>query len=276
MRHLAVGAAFAAACALPTLLSLLEDRLAARFPHSCAQRLMRFLRTFYIQAFYGLYFMEVILLSRSLWEPFSFDRVLAGIEEAIFGFQPALEFSQALYHLPVVNELFFFGYFSYYLILTTGFWIMFLYGRYEEVRRALFITFTSFALLYVWYVLFPVKGPKYFFESLNRIWYNEFEGYVFVPLMRAVFDRVPLAGAAFPSSHVAIGLIAVLLLRRHMPRLFYLYFAFFLLLCVSTVYIYAHYAVDVVAGFLAAPLLLWTARRLYRTPQRARIDHNSP
>ena len=265
MRHFAVAAAFAAACALPTLLSVLEDCITKRFPYGRLRRVMRFLRTFYVQAFYGPYFTEVIILSRAVWEPFSFDSVLAGLEESVFGFQPALEFSQALSHLPAVNELFFFGYFSYYLILTTSFWILFLLGRDEAVKRAVFITITSFAFLYVWYVVFPVKGPKYFFESLNRIWYSEFEGYLFVPLMRAVFERVPLAGAAFPSSHVAIGLIAVLLLRPHMPRLFRLYFVLFVLLCFSTIYIYAHYVVDIVAGLIAAPPLLWTASRLYRS-----------
>ncbi len=263
-RHLAVAAAFAAACALPTLLSALEDRIAGRFPHGRAPRVMRFVRTFYVHAFYGPYFAEVILLSQAVWGPLSLDGLLAGLEEAVFGFQPALAFSEALSHLPWVNELLFFGYFSYYLILTTGFWIMFLRGWDEAARRAVFITITAFALLYVWYVFFPVQGPKYFFESLNRSWYGEFEGYLFVPLMRAVFDRMTLAGAAFPSSHVAIGLIAIVLLRPHLPRLFRLYLALFVLLCVSTVYIYAHYALDVVAGLVVAPVLLWAAKRLYQ------------
>lgn len=266
-RHLAVAAAFAAACALPTLLSTLEDRIARRFPHGHAPRVMRFARTFYVHAFYGPYFAEVILLSQAVWGATSLDGLLAGIEEALFGFQPALAFSEALSHLPAVNELFFLGYFSYYLILTTGFWIMFLHGRDEAARRAVFITITSFALLYVWYVFFPVQGPKYFFESLNNSWYSEFEGYVFVPLLRAVFNRMTLAGAAFPSSHVAIGLIAVLLLRPHLPRLFRLYLAIFVLLCASTVYIYAHYVLDVIAGLAVAPLLLWAAKRLYRRAQ---------
>ncbi|NBB91329.1 MAG: phosphatase PAP2 family protein [Spirochaetes bacterium] len=266
-RHVAVAAAFAAACALPTLLSTLEDRITGRLARGLTTRVMRFVRTFYVHAFYGLYFAEVILLSQAVWGATSLDGLLAGIEETLFGFQPAVAFSEALSHLPAVNELFFLGYFSYYLILTTGFWIMFLHGRDEAARRAVFITITSFALLYVWYVFFPVQGPKYFFESLNRSWYSEFEGYVFVPLMRAVFDRMTLAGAAFPSSHVAIGLIAVLLLRPHLPRLFRLYLAFFVLLCASTVYIYAHYVLDVIAGLAVAPVLLWTAKRLYRRAQ---------
>jgi len=36
---------------------------------------------------------------------------------------------------------------------------------------------------------------------------------------------------------------------------------------VSTVYIYAHYVLDGVAGLVVAPLLLWAAKRLYRRVQ---------
>ncbi|MFP4373138.1 MAG: phosphatase PAP2 family protein [Spirochaetaceae bacterium] len=263
-RHLPVAAAFILACLLPTLLTLLEDRVGARVRAPWLRRLLRFLRVFYIHAFYGPYFAEVILLSQAVWGGASLDPALVALEEALFGFQPAVAFPAALSHLPAVNELFFFGYFSYYLIITTGFWIMFARGYEAAAERAAFVTITSFAVLYVMYVFVPVHGPKYFFESLNEIWYRDFEGYLFVPFMRAVFDRMNLAGAALPSSHVAISLIALLEIRRHLPRLFRLYAVFFVLLCPATVYIYAHYAVDVVAGLLVVPPLLWIARRIYR------------
>jgi membrane-associated phospholipid phosphatase len=264
-RHLAVAAAFLSACALPWLLSLLEDHLEGR-PR--AARIGRFMRTFYVHAFYGPYFAEVIILSQLVWGGSSIDPLVAAAEKAVFGFQPALAFSAALSHLRALNELFFFGYFSYYLIITTGFWVMFFRGYDAAARRAVFIATTSFAVLYVWYVFVPVQGPKYFFESLNRAWYGEFEGYLIVPFMRAIFNNMNLAGAAFPSSHVAIGLIAAGLIRRHLPRLFWVYAGLFVLLCLSTVYIYAHYAIDIFAGIVAVFPLLWIARPLYRRAKR--------
>jgi membrane-associated phospholipid phosphatase len=258
-RHLAVAAGFLLACALPALLSAAEDALAPGRLRGIA----RFARTFYVHAFYGPYFAEVILLSQAVWAGASLDPLIAGLEGAIFGGQPALAFSRGLSHLAVVNEIFFFGYFSYYLIITTGFWLMFLRGRHEAATRGVFLATTAFAFLYVVYTFVPVQGPKYFFETLQAAWYKEFEGVVFVPLMRMIFNRVNLAGAAFPSSHVAIGLICVVLIRWELPRLYRAYLAAFVLLCLSTVYIYAHYAVDIIAGIAVAPLLLYAVRPLY-------------
>ena len=262
-RHLLVALAFLAACGVPSVLSVFSDRAASKPYARAGGKLAAFLRTFYVHAFYGPYFAEVIVLSQAVWNGASLDALVAKIETALFGIQPAVAFSGALSHLPAVNELFFFGYFSYYVILTTGFWIMFFRGLRNEARRALFIATTSFAMLYVWYVFVPVHGPKYFVEALNRVWYSEFEGYLFVPMMKAVFANMNLGGAAFPSSHVAIGLIAIGLIRKQLPRLFWVYSTLFLLLCASTVYVYAHYAVDIIAGVLAVPPLFWVSRRLY-------------
>lgn len=263
-RHVAATAGFLAALVLPCILSVAEDALRARpGARGTAVRVLRFLRMFYVHAFYGPWFAEVILLSQAISAGASLDALIASAEQAVFGFQPALAFSSALSHLKSVNELMFFGYFSYYPIITTGFWALFLRGHQEEARRALFLATTAFAVLYVWYLLVPVQGPKYFFESLNTRWYSEFEGWVFVPLMRAIFENMNLAGAALPSSHVAIGLIAVLLIRRRLPRAYLLYLVLFVLLSLSTVYIYAHYLIDVVAGVAVVPPLLWVARRLY-------------
>ena len=69
--------------------------------------------------------------------------------------------------------------------------------------------------------------------------------------MKGVFGRLNLGGAAFPSSHVAVALVALLLNWKHNRCIAPLYLPFTLLLCASTVYLYAHYFVDVPAGLLA-------------------------
>jgi membrane-associated phospholipid phosphatase len=283
-RHAVVALAFLAACAVPPLLSVLQDRLGTRGGAAAsgagrravggaAGRVLGFVRAFYVHVFYGPYFAEVILLSQAVWGGWSLDGLVAGLEAAVFGFQPAVAFSEGLRHLRWVNELFFLGYFSYYPIITTGFWVMFTRGHAEAARRAVFIATTSFALLYVWYVLVPVHGPKYFFDALHQAWYGPFEGYLAVPLMKTIFNNMSLAGAAFPSSHVAIGVIAVLLIRRHLRGLYRIYLALLAVLAVSTVYIYAHYAVDVIAGLAVVPLLLWAVRPLY--PRARRLTERS-
>jgi membrane-associated phospholipid phosphatase len=199
----------------------------------------------------------------------SLDPFFARLEERIFGMQPAVEFAEALGYAPGLTELFFFGYFFYYLLITSGFWLMFLRGRQDRAARCVFIVSTSFAVLYVWYVFFPVHGPKYFIDILHARYYAEFDGFLFTSIMTGVLPNMNLAGAAFPSSHVAIALVALFLNKRYAPRLAAVYAPMTLLLMVSTVYIYAHYAVDVLAGVLVGPLLYVLVRRFYPAAVRA-------
>ena len=103
--------------------------------------------------------------------------------------------------------------------------------------------------------LFPVKGPKFFIESLYNVWYSNFQGFYFTELMKRIFNTTNLGGAAFPSSHVAISLIALFLNRTYNKNLMPIIFPLTLTLMLSTVYLYAHYFIDVVGGIFAAIIL---------------------
>jgi membrane-associated phospholipid phosphatase len=71
-------------------------------------------------------------------------------------------------------------------------------------------------------------------------------------------------GAAFPSSHVAVTLTTVFFSFRYLRPIRWLHLCMAVLLCLSTIYCRYHYAVDVLAGALAAALLLPVGHRLYR------------
>ena len=119
-----------------------------------------------------------------------------------------------------------------------------------------------------------MQGPKYFLPELNRIRYSNFDGLIITPLMQAIFKNMNLAGAAFPSSHVAISLIALLFNFKYNRSLAVLFLPFTLLLFFSTIYIYAHYFVDVVGGILAGMALYFLVPLLLRlaAPGLRRID----
>ncbi len=232
-----------------------------------------FVRTFYVQAMYALFFPEVIYLSQRIAGGGSFDAIYYRMDEAIFGFQPAVELPALFGHLRWLNEIFYFAYFFYYLLITVGMWRLYFRGRENRVLRAraergLFIITASFAFLYVWYLFYPVHGPKYYIEPLREAWYSDLDGYLFAWLMRLVFDTSNLAGAALPSSHVAVSLIAIELNRRWNRYLFRLFAPLTLLLVISTVYLYAHYAVDVFFGVAAALLLFPVTSALYGPAER--------
>ena len=59
--------------------------------------------------------------------------------------------------------------------------------------------------------------------------------------------------AAFPSSHVSLSTVCMMLAWHTKNRkLFYILLPFYVFLCLATVYIQAHYLVDAIAGLLTA------------------------
>ncbi len=226
-------------------------------------------RLCYIQAIYIIYFTESIWLSQLMFNGASFDWVFANIDFRIFGYQPAIQFPRYFQQYRIINELFFFSYFFYYGLVATGVWILFIRKRYQEAIRTLFIISVSFFIMYVWFIFFPVKGPKYYFVELNRLWYTNFQGFLFTKVMKGLFNNTNLGGAAFPSSHVALALIAFILNCRYNRYLVPVYLPLTILLFISTIYLYAHYFIDIPAGivtgillYLLVPLLIKPAQRL--------------
>ena len=246
---------------LEFLLLLLLLPLMFRLLNPIHHRAVQFFRLFYPQLLYLLYYQNAIRLSHYFFGGRSFDAVFAHADKAIFSFQPSIRFHELFSGIAPVNELFFFGYFSFFGLMTVGWWVLYAKRRDAEAVSTLTIVTFAFYTLYLFYALFPVEGPKYYFPSLHKEWYSNFNGYFFTALMKQLFDHVDLAGAAFPSSHVAISTLALSLNLRHLPRLAAVFLPITVVLIFSTVYIYAHYAVDVFAGLLVAALFRWAVPR---------------
>ena len=245
---------------LTTPLMLLFMRLA----NPSQNLIVQFFRLCYIQALYILYFTECIWLSQLMFDGVSFDAFFANLDYRIFGFQPAIQFPRYFQQYRFVNEMFFFSYFFYYALVSTGVWILFIRKHYQIAARTLFVISVSFFIMYVWFIFFPVKGPKYFFAELHEIWYSNFRGFFFTRIVKGLFNNTNLGGAAFPSSHVALALIAFLLNWKYNRYLIPVYFPLTVLLFISTVYLYAHYFVDIPAGILTGILLYLLVPKLIK------------
>lgn len=214
------------------------------------------------------------------------DHVFASWEQALFGFQPALVFARNL-PSPVVSELMSMGYAAYYPMIAVVVMFYF-FRRYEEFGRCAFVIMAAFMAYYVIFDLLPVVGPTYYykavglehiaggvFPSLGHYFsthtdclatpgYTEGFFYQLVEDAKAAGERPT---AAFPSSHVGISTVCMLLLWHVRGRkLLYALLPVYILLCMATVYIQAHYAIDVVAGLVTGVMfygmLMMVSRRM--------------
>lgn len=211
------------------------------------------------------------------------DHLFARWEQSWFECQPALLFSKAWSH-PVFSELMDMGYAVYYpligLVALYFFWF-----RYDQFGRASFVILAAFFAYYIIYIALPVAGPQYYFKAVGveEIAQGIFPnvghyfathsealtspGYhdgVFYQMVVDAHNAGERPTAAFPSSHVGITTILMLLLMsvRNYKLLLWLT-PFYVLLCLSTVYIQAHYAVDVLGGWVSAILFYLLFSWLY-------------
>jgi len=187
------------------------------------------------------------------------DPFFERIELSIFGANPSVVFSE---QFPQVwfSELMNLGYFSYYfLIILLPLWLWL--NKSDSFQYVMFSVTTSFYLFYLFFIIFPVAGPQFYLdESLRTIpdsglfrWLVKFAEWL---------GEGPTG--AFPSSHVGAVIIMSYLSFKHAKKLFPIYLVLGLLICFSTVYIKAHYAIDVIGGFVFGVLFFWVSRWLYR------------
>jgi membrane-associated phospholipid phosphatase len=166
-------------------------------------------------------------------------------EQALFSGQPSLEWIRA-FPSPAWSTVMHAAYFSYYLILPGAPLALWLSRRRSAARRTLLLMMTTFYVCYALFLCFPVEGPRYGFPpAVNAA--------TAAPV--AVFVNRLVAGGsawgtAFPSSHVAVTVVAALCAFRAWRPLGVVLLPAALLLALATVYGQFHYAVDALAGCL--------------------------
>lgn len=220
------------------------------------------------------------------------DHIFAGWEQDLFGCQPALLFAKAL-PWAVVSELMSMGYFMYYpMIALVSFYYFFC--RYYEAERAAFVMLTSFFIYYLIYIYVPVVGPTFYFDAvgISEITKGIFPalgdyfnthtnclptpGYtdgIFYQLVEDAKNAGERPTAAFPSSHVGVSTICMLLVWHTGNRkLLYVMLPFYIFLCLATVYIQAHYLIDAIAGLISAVVIYFALMAV----SKGTIEHHTP
>lgn len=244
-------------------------------------RLTIFLRILVQMAFLGWWYPDTYEMNRAL--P-NLDHVFASWEQSLFGCQPSLLFSQKVPY-GWFSELMCLGYVSYFpLMLIT--YLYYFFKRYQEFQMTAFVMLASFFAYYVVFVLLPVTGPQFYYLAVGTEkiaagifpnlgdWFLTHSERMAAPgwtdgfwyhMLDLTHDAGERPTAAFPSSHVGVTTVVMLLaLRTRSKGLIFTILPFYILMCLSTVYIYAHYAIDVIAGLLTGILLYFALKAIWK------------
>jgi len=167
------------------------------------------------------------------------DAWLLAWDLRLFGTNPGIWLTQ---HLPaVVLALLDLSYFSYYLLLLVGPWVMVRRHGQEALVRMWWTVGLAFFLCYLLFPWFPSTSP--------RLLYAEFAyGGPAQALNLWVLDRFSVGANVFPSAHVAAGFSFAFVHLRLDRRWGALFLIWAVEIGVSTVSGGYHYAVDAVAG----------------------------
>ena len=248
-------------------------------------RLTLFARIGAQMGFLGWWYPDTYEINRLL--P-NLDHVFASWEQSIFGCQPSLIFSQAVPY-GWFSELMCLGYVSYFplIALVT---LYYFFQRYKEFQMAAFVILTSFFVYYIIFVLLPVTGPQFYYLAVGTekitagvfpdmgSWFLTHSERMAAPgwtdgffyhLLDITHDAGERPTAAFPSSHVGITTVLLMLaLHTRSKGLIFTILPFYILMCFSTVYLYAHYTIDVLAGFLTGIAFYYVSSHLYQQTKK--------
>ena len=176
------------------------------------------------------------------------------------------------------------GYWLYYPMITVV-TMYYFFKRPAKAERCSFIIMAAFFLHYIIYIFLPVAGPQFYFPVIGEAaadsgiyenigdYFNqhpeisitqEGKGVFFTELVNIAQRAGERPTAAFPSSHIGVSLVMIILAFKANRKLFAALLPVFALLCCATVYIKAHYLVDAIAGLFSGLLTYIVASRIYR------------
>lgn len=192
--------------------------------------------------------------------PRRWDGVLAALDGRWFG-HLASRWRGAFGRPAAFTDLIYAAYGSFYLLPLIVGVLSRLRLDPQRFERVVFTILLGFYLSFLGYFLWPAEGPR----VPQALAAAQLGGGAISEAIRAFLRGAETTTLdAFPSGHTALSLVPAILATRPFPRLAPLLWAWALAIVFATVYISAHYVVDVAAGILLAGLTLALAPFLRR------------
>lgn len=175
----------------------------------------------------------------------TWDHQIQGLEQAIFGMQPSRDWWRA-HPSAFWSATLHSAYLSYYFIVATPVIVFLVQRRSDAVERYLNGLLATYLVCYLFYLFLPVAGPYYEFPRPS----GAFVANLPARMVYSALRGGSAYGAAFPSSHVAATVAAVIGAWRGSRRLAIILAVPTALLAVGVVYCQMHYVIDSVCGLL--------------------------
>jgi membrane-associated phospholipid phosphatase len=188
---------------------------------------------------------------------------IAAVEEWLFGGQPVIWAER--YITPARTEFFNFFYANFYLVAPSVVMLLWFRGQHAAARRVLLGVILCFYVGYVLYIVFPAAPPRLYFGSLG-LFTVTLRGGPITNFQEALIGLMPnhAARAAFPSLHSAVSCLSLYYAWKYCRPFFPILLTFVAGLLVSTVYLRHHWVVDLIAGVLLVPFIIWLTPRYER------------
>ncbi|MCS7214935.1 MAG: phosphatase PAP2 family protein [Thermodesulfovibrio sp.] len=184
--------------------------------------------------------------------PNDIDELLLKLDYLILGFYPYIYFEKIAN--PILTELMQLSYCVYYFLpFLIGVYLI-KNGEKKEFYRALFVILFCYYLSYIGYIIFPALGPRFL---ISHMFQSELNGLLLANKIKDLLNSLEgIKRDAFPSGHVGISLVVLILMLKYSKKLFWLSIIPVFFLIISTMYCRYHYFVDVLGGFALAVVSL--------------------
>jgi membrane-associated phospholipid phosphatase len=177
------------------------------------------------------------------------DLWLKEADVAIAGVYPALWFRQ--FHTPALVGLMMLCYLAYYVSPLVAVLPQILKRDWRKVRHGAAVFAGALMTTYIGYILVPATGPR--FEGGFSQWMAEPGSWFFTGFWQRTLDEAEvIRWDAFPSGHVAIATVALVIALKYHRKVGLVYAPFVFGLLFATVFLGYHYMTDVLFGLLFA------------------------
>ena len=204
-----------------------------------------FLHDWYPLGMFIVCFEEVSRLSflvRDGWQ----DHYILALESRLFAVPPTVWLGRlGSWWLTEILEI---GYFSYFVMLMIVGGVLYAKADKRPFRQAMDATVFAYLICYLVFIFFPTEGPAHTLAVQQN--FPLPGGGPFHWMVMLIQSNAGVHGNAFPSAHVAGGVVALFFAWKYVPRLGLGLTPLVILLCIGAIYDRYHYVSDVIAGIV--------------------------